>query len=114
MERRDVLKILTGSPLVLAGVTLPDVYRQTVLLPASVGADFEVYDLGEGLRFSLRLLQKPWPSVGQRVSFTYQDLHLEGTVSEISLKPVSPRMDRLWCDVRGTVQMFDGNPVVDA
>jgi hypothetical protein len=104
MERRELLKGLVGGPIALAGVS--DVKVSALALEATaVKADMTVYDRGDGERFTLTLMQKPWPKVGDVIAFAYEGLELRGTVTAFHTEPIRGS-DRVFYHVEGKVDVF--------
>lgn len=105
MDRRGVI---LGLPMALAGVSavsLTGPLACTPLEPNCVSVDMRVFDRGEGIRFALTLFDKPWPKVGDRVSFDFEGLHLVGTVTEFTAEP---KRGNVLYHIQGTVEEFDG------
>lgn len=113
MNRRDALKHAVGVPLSLAGVTAVTLAAPVTLESGSVRLDLSVFDHGDGVRFALTLLKKPWPKVGDRVRFEHQAMQLLGTVTGFSTESVRGD-DRVLYHVQGTVQAFDAKATLDA
>lgn len=114
MDRRDILRAITLTPLAVSlerpsAAMLEE--RGLELRPRDVNADMEIWhEAGSRKMFRLRLHRKPWPDVGQRISFAFKSVSFVGIVGKTRL--TSLRGSDLWVmDVEGVVDEFSARDV---
>lgn len=108
MNRRDLLKTL-GLTSAAGAVIIPtEVLRSCHQLdPKNVSADMRVFDKGNGDRFEIVLLGKPWPKKGERIVIEWKRLVLRGLVTETEVQPIGGFTDRCKYHIAGVVEYFD-------
>lgn len=116
MDRRDVLRAITLTPLAVSlerpsAAMLEE--RGLELRPQDVSADMEIWqEAGSRKMFRLRLYRKPWPDVGQRISFAFESTSFVGTVGKTRL--MSLQGSDVWVmDVEGVVNEFFGRDMFE-
>jgi hypothetical protein len=88
----------------------PDV-TDVPLVAGSVGADMEIWQESEGpKKFRVSLHRKPWPEVGNRISFSFESMEFSGVVTRTRQHAMHGR-DRFYCDIEGTVETFTASDV---
>lgn len=110
MDRRDLLKGIVGGPIALAGVSAVNISPFVVLEASAVSSDMRVFDRGDGERFALTLFEKPWPKVGDEVTFTFQGMSFRGKVTAWETESLR---GRVLYKVEGTVLAFEAPALKD-
>lgn len=75
----------------------------------SVSSDMRVWQVAGMSReaFAFRLYRKPWPKVGQRVSFAFERTRFVGDVTKTTQSAMNSHGTRWACDVEGDVIEFE-------
>jgi hypothetical protein len=111
MNRRDLLGSLLTLPALAVGARAVTAAAPIRLTPRAVSTDLEVFDLGEGLRFSMTLLDHPWPQVGQPIAFAHGGMELAGRVERVFASS-HHGTGRFWYRIEGRVEHFEARPIV--
>lgn len=110
MERRELLKVFAGAPIVAAiptGASAPTVSSDVLVLdPVAVKADLAIHDDAHGATFALTLMARPWPKAGQRIALRFQAFYLRGVVRSVDLQPIAVA-GRVMCHVTGDAEEYD-------
>lgn len=112
MNRRDLIATLASRALALKGVEAVTLSTPVVLQPAAVMANAEIYNRGEGVKFQMTLLKKPWPIVGDDVTLEFDGIRIAGTVTEFSTEGIRGS-DRVFYHIRGDVTSWDAKSAKD-
>jgi hypothetical protein len=110
MNRRQLLGALVGTPVVVAGAMAVASEGEIVLAPGAVRIPLRVWDEGDGRRFDLTLLTKPWPLAGDHVRLDFEDLHFLGVVDRTEAKQFHT-CSRFLYHVAGRVLSFEAPAV---
>lgn len=112
MDRREAIAGIFGAPLAVAGVTAVKLSAEVTLQPKAVSSQMKVFDRGQGTKFTLTLYQKPWPVVGDRITFEYEGMHLVGRVTGFCTETVN-HSGRVFYHVEGDVESFDAKAATE-